>query len=46
MARRDIPNKSRQERNKKKGEVEEMEGTLNGNYLMLIPGLWLDERMD
>ena len=35
--------KSHQERSGKKGEVEEK---LNGNYLRLIPGLCLEDRMN
>ena len=33
-------------RKKRKGLVEGMEGKLNGNYLKLIPGLCLEERMN
>ena len=29
-----------------RGEEEGMEGKLNGNYLRLIPGLYLEDRMN
>jgi hypothetical protein len=41
-----VPSKRHQGRNRKKGEVEGMEGKLNGNYVRLIPRLCLEDRMN
>ena len=40
-----VSSKSHRGRNRKKGEVQGMEGKLIGNDLRLISGLYLEDRM-